>query len=58
MTPNALDLTVAIIILLSIPIAYFRGIVRELFMLGGIVPWRRSSPTRAGICWCRMSATG
>jgi membrane protein required for colicin V production len=36
MTPHALDLTIAFIILLSTMVAYFRGIVRELFMLGGI----------------------
>jgi membrane protein required for colicin V production len=36
MTPHALDLTVAIIILLSTLAAYFRGIVREVFMLAGL----------------------
>ena len=35
MTPHALDLTIALIILLSTLVAYFRGIVRELFMLAG-----------------------
>jgi membrane protein required for colicin V production len=36
MTPHALDITVAIIILLSTLVAYFRGIVREFFMLAGL----------------------
>jgi len=35
MTPHALDLTIGLIILLSTLVAYFRGIVRELFMLAG-----------------------
>lgn len=36
MTPHALDITIAIIILLSTVAAYFRGIVREFFMLAGL----------------------
>ena len=36
MTPHALDLTIAIILLLSTLVAYFRGIVREFFMLAGL----------------------
>ena len=36
MTPHALDITVAIIILLSTLSAYFRGFVREFFMLIGL----------------------
>lgn len=36
MTPNALDLSIALIILLSTLVAYFRGIVREIFMLTGV----------------------
>jgi len=35
MTPHALDLTIALILILSTLVAYFRGIVRELFMLAG-----------------------
>lgn len=35
MTPHALDLSIAFIILLSTLVAYFRGIVREIFMLTG-----------------------
>jgi membrane protein required for colicin V production len=36
MTPLALDLTIGFIILLSTLVAYFRGIVREFFMLAGL----------------------
>jgi membrane protein required for colicin V production len=36
MTPHALDISVAVIILLSTLSAYFRGIVREFFMLAGL----------------------
>src|SRR6185312_565433 len=36
MTPHALDITIGIIILLSTVAAYFRGIVREFFMLAGL----------------------
>ncbi len=35
MTPHALDISVALILLLSTLVAYFRGIVREVFMLTG-----------------------
>ena len=36
MTPHALDLTIGIILLLSTLVAYYRGIVREFFMLAGL----------------------
>ena len=36
MTPHALDLAIGLIILLSTLAAYFRGIVREFFMLAGL----------------------
>jgi membrane protein required for colicin V production len=36
MTPHALDLAIGLVILLSTLVAYFRGIVREFFMLAGL----------------------
>jgi membrane protein required for colicin V production len=37
MTPDALDITVAIILLLSAAIAWFRGLIREVFTLVALV---------------------
>ncbi len=37
MTPDALDITVGIILLLSMLIAYFRGIIREVFTIVALV---------------------
>ena len=37
MTPDALDITVAVILLLSAMVAYFRGIIREVFTIVALV---------------------